>query len=350
LNFSTVYNLGLEKSSPFIFILTNMMDSKKLKKIIDSNNSFLLTTHVNPDADAIGSEIAFYLLLKEIGKTVYVVNHSQTPYNLTFLDVDNVIQKYDAAKHKKLFNEVDVLVALDFNRSNRMVSMEDAFLKSDKIKICIDHHESPQDVFDNLFTDTNFCATGHIIYQFIKETKIVNINKDISDNIYAAIMTDTGSFKFDKTTSEIHKISADLLEKGTSPTEIYDSIYDQSRFGKVKLLGTALESIQIYGKTNEICFMKLYQKDFETCRVDESDTDGFVNFSLSIKGVKIGLLFIELKNGFKVSFRSKGGIAVNKLAEEFGGGGHRNASGARIFNQKLDEQIEEILKRTESYL
>jgi len=344
------YNLGLEKSSPFIFILMYMIDFKKLEKIIEDNNSFLLTTHVNPDADAIGSEVAFYLMLKEMGKEVYILNHSKLPYNLTFLDEDNIIRKYDNTKHNKLFSSVDVLVALDFNRSNRMVSMEKEFLNSDKIKICIDHHEGPEDFVDFQFVDKQFCATGHIIYQFIKETNIVEINKGIADNLYAAIMTDTGSFKFERTTADIHSIAADLLEKGVSPTSIYDSIFDQSRFGKVKLLGLALKSIEVYGKQKQICFMKLYQKDFDECNVDESDTDGFVNFSLSINGIKIGLLFIELKDGFKVSFRSKGDIPVNKLAEEFGGGGHKNAAGTRRFNQKLDKQIEEILKRTESYL
>ncbi len=327
-----------------------MIDFKKLKEIIEDNNSFLLTTHVNPDADAIGSEVAFYLMLKEMGKEVYILNHSKLPYNLTFLDEDKIIQKYDNSKHDKLFSSVDVLVALDFNRSNRMVSMEKEFLNSKKIKICIDHHEGPEDFVDFQFVDKQFCATGHIIYQFIKETNIVEINKGIADNLYAAIMTDTGSFKFERTTADIHSIAADLLEKGVSPTSIYDSIFDQSRFGKVKLLGLALKSIEVYGKQKAICFMRLYQKDFYECNVDESDTDGFVNFSLSIKGVKIGLLFIELKNGFKVSFRSKGDIPVNKLAEEYGGGGHRNAAGTRRFNQKLDEQIEEILKRTETYL
>ena len=327
-----------------------MIDFNKLKEIIENNNSFLLTTHVNPDADAIGSEIAFYLMLKEIGKEVHILNHSKIPYNLCFLDKYNIIQKYDKSKHKKLFYSVDVLVALDFNHSDRIVSMEEDFKKSDKIKICIDHHPDPEGLFDFIFFDIDYCSTGHIIYQFIKETNIVEIRKDIADNLYAAIMTDTGSFKFEKTTSKIHIIAADLLEKGVSPTNIYDSIYDKSRFGKVKLLGLALKSSQLYGNTKEICFMKLYQKDFEECNVDESDTDGFINFSLSINGVKVGLFFVELKNGFKISFRSKENITVNKLAEEFGGGGHKNAAGARIFNQKLDEQIEEILKRAESYL
>ncbi|MCH8941961.1 MAG: bifunctional oligoribonuclease/PAP phosphatase NrnA [Bacteroidetes bacterium] len=327
-----------------------MIDFNKLKEIIENNNSFLLTTHVNPDADAIGSEIAFYLMLKEIGKEVHILNHSKTPYNLCFLDKYNIIQKYDNSKHNKIFDRVDVLVALDFNRSNRIVSMEEGFINSDKIKICLDHHPDPEDFFNFIFFDIDYCSTGQIIYQFIKETNIVEFRKELADNLYAAIMTDTGSFKFEKTTSEIHIIAADLLEKGVSPTNIYDSIYDKSRFGKLKLLGLTLKSSQLYGNTNEICFMKLYQKDFEECNVDESDTDGFINFSLSINGVKIGLLFVELKNGFKVSFRSKGNIPINKLAEEYGGGGHRNAAGTRRFNQKLDEQIEEILKRTESYL
>jgi len=163
-------------------------------------------------------------------------------------------------------------------------------------------------------------------------------------------MTDTGSFKFERTTSEIHKIAANLLEAGTSPTKIYDAIYDQSRFGKVKLLGIALESIKVYGKDRKICYMKLYQSDFKKCNVDESDTDGFVNYSLSIQNIKIGLLFIELKNGFKVSFRSKGKIKVNKLAEEFGGGGHMNAAGTRLFDQNIDKNINKILNRTEKYL
>ncbi len=327
-----------------------MIDFKKLKNIIDKNNSFILTTHVNPDGDAIGSELALFYVLQKLGKEVKIINHSSTPYNLEFLDKDNVINKYDNNVHNNLFVTADVLVALDFNRSNRMVSIEHAFLNSNKTKICIDHHEDPQDVFDYKFIDIKYCATGHIIYSFIKETKIVKIDKDIADNLYAAIMTDTGSFKFEKTTAEIHKIASDLLEKGVSPTQIYDSIYDQSRFGKVKLLGVALESIQTFGEKKEICYMKLYQEDFKNCKVDESDTDGFVNVSLSIKGMKIGLLFIELQNGFKVSFRSKGDIPVNKLAGEFGGGGHKNAAGTRLLNQNLDEKIDDILKRAECYL
>ena len=327
-----------------------MIDFNKLKTIIADNNSFLLTTHVNPDADAIGSEIALYLLLKTLGKKIKIVNHHATPYNLEFLDTYKMIEKYDPQKHKNIFNEPDVLVAIDFNRSDRMVSMTEEFKNSKKLKICIDHHQDKEDFVDHYFIDTEYCATGHILFDFIKQTGIVSLSYEIACPIYAAIMTDTGSFRFERTTPELHKIAAELLETGIIPGDVYDKIYDQSRFSKIKLLGRALDSIKLYGEENKISYMILTQSDFKDIEAIESDTDNFVNICLSIENVMIGLLFLELKQGFKVSFRSKGIIPVNKLAQEFGGGGHTNAAGARFHNGNLNDQVPEILKKAEEYL
>ena len=183
-----------------------MIDYKKLIKIITENESFLLSTHVNPDADAIGSEIAFYNILNQLGKEVRIINHSAMPYNLQFLDPDNIIEKYDKAKHDDLFNKSDVIVALDFNKADRLVSMQEAFEKSTTLKICIDHHQDAGNAFDHHFVGTDYSATGHIIYDFIKQTNIVKLNSEIANPIYAAIMTDTGSFRFDRTNSELHRI------------------------------------------------------------------------------------------------------------------------------------------------
>ncbi len=327
-----------------------MIEFEKLKSIVLENDSFLLTTHVNPDADAIGSEIAFYFILKELGKKVFIINHNETPYNLEFLDKDNVIQKFDSERHKNIFDEVDVLVALDFNRSDRTVSIQKYFNDSKKIKICIDHHQDPEEFVNYFFIDTTFCATGHIIYDFIKKTNIVELKYETAFPIYAAIMTDTGSFRFERTTPEIHKIAAELLKLKVDPNEVYDKIYDQSKFTRLKLMGKALDSMKLYGENNEICFMLLNQDMFKEIGALESDTDGFVNFSLSVEGVKLGMLFIELTEGFKVSFRSKGNIAANKLAGEFGGGGHTNAAGTRIFNGKLQEYLPKILESAKKYL
>ena len=325
-----------------------MIDFEKLADIIKSNQSFLITTHVNPDADAIGSEIAFYRLLNSLGKKSKIINHSSTPYNIKFIDTDNVIEKYDESIHKKYFDTSDVLVALDFNRAERMVSMSNAFLVANKMKICIDHHQDPEEFVDFKFIEIDYAATGHILFDFIRRTKIINLNKDIAAPLYAAIMTDTGSFRFERTTAELHRLVAELLDTGIDPTDIYDQLYDESKLSKIKLLGKCLSSLELIAG-NSIGYMILTQKDFNELSAMESDTENFVNFIISIEGVKLGLLFIELKNGFKISFRSKGKIPANKLAGVFGGGGHLNAAGARFRDSVMRDMVPKILKEAENF-
>jgi phosphoesterase RecJ-like protein len=326
-----------------------MIDFLKLKQIITDNSSFLLTTHVNPDADAIGSEIAMYQILKKLNKKVVIINHSKTPYNLEFLDAEKMIKVFNESEHQEHFEEADVLVALDFNRSNRTVSMQSLFVKTNKLKVCIDHHEDAEDFADHLFIDTSYCATAQILFDFLEKTEIVELDYDIALPIYAGIMTDTGSFRFERTTAEVHRIIAELLEKNVSPEIIYDQIYDQSKFSKIKLLGKALDSIKIVAE-NRLAYMVLTQQDFSELEAIESDTENFVNYNLSIEKVVLGILFIELKNGFKVSFRSKGDIQVNKLAAEFGGGGHKNAAGARFFEKNMEQMIPVIISKSINYL
>ena len=327
-----------------------MIDFNLLKEILLNNKSFLLTTHVNPDADAIGSEIALFLMLDKLGKEVFIINHSATPYNLTFLDKYKKIEKYNPEVHSIFINKADVLVGLDFNRSERLVSMKEEFLKSSRLKIVIDHHTDNENFVNYSFVDSEYSATGHILYDFIKKQEIVRLDFELAYPIYAAIMTDTGSFRFERTTSEIHKIASEFIKLGIVPGEVFDKIYDQSKFSKMKLLGRALESLKLFGDKKEIGYMTLFREDFKSLDAIESDTDNFVNFSLSVENVKIGILFIELINGFKVSFRSKGNIPVNKLASEFGGGGHINAAGTRILNSNLNKYIPIILKKAEGYL
>lgn len=327
-----------------------MIDFKALESIITDNQKFLVTTHVNPDADAIGSEIALCEILLKLNKKIAIINHSATPYNLKFLDRNNSIKQFDLSLHQNIFNEYDVLVALDFNRADRMVKMKDFFIQSSSLKICIDHHQDAEDFVDHQFIDTTYSATAHILYDFIKNTNIVSMDYNIALPIYAGIMTDTGSFRFERTTPILHRIVAELLEAGINPSEVYDKIYDQSCFSKIKLLGIALNSLKFYGQANQVAYMVLTQKDFKENNGLESDTELFVNFSLSIHNVKVGILFIELNNGFKVSFRSKGNIPVNKLAGEFGGGGHINAAGARFKNENMFNYIPLILKKSEEYI
>ena len=326
-----------------------MIDYKKLENIITGNKSFLLSTHINPDADAIGSEIAMYNVLKQLGKEVRIINHSAMPYNLQFLDPENKIEKYDKDKHGHLFDKSDVIVALDFNKADRLVSMQEAFEKSNCLKICIDHHQDMGNAFDHHFVGTDYCATGHIIYKFIKHTNIAELNSKIANALYAAIMTDTGSFRFERTNSELHRIIADLLEYDVDPVKIYGEIYDENKLNKLKIFGRALSSLKVIGN-GRISYMIITQKDFEEVDAMESDTDNIVEYSLTVENVVLGMLFVEHKDGFKVSLRSKGNIPVNKLAKEFNGGGHTNAAGVRMHDSRLEEMLPKFLKRAEFYI
>jgi len=326
-----------------------MIDYKKLENIIRDNNSFLLSTHVNPDADAIGSEIAMYNILKQSGKKVRIINHSAMPYNLQFLDPEKKVEKYDKEKHDHLFDKTDVFVALDFNKADRIVSMQEAFEKSNLLKICVDHHQDAGNSFDHHFVGTDYSATGHIIYDFLKKTKIAELNSEIANPLYAAIMTDTGSFRFERTNSELHRIIAELLEHDVDPVKIYGNIYDENKLNKLKIFGRALSSLKVIGN-GKISYMLITQKDFEEVDAIESDTENIVEYSLTVENVVLGMLFIEHKDGFKVSLRSKGNIPVNELAKEFNGGGHTNAAGVRMYDSGLEEMFPKILERAEFYL
>ena len=162
-------------------------------------------------------------------------------------------------------------------------------------------------------------------------------------------MTDTGSFRFDRTTPRLHRITAELLEAGVNPQLVYREIYEQGKQSRIRLLGRALNSIKL-NETGELAYMKILNIDLNETGTGEADVDGFVNYCLSIKGVKLGILFFEMDDEVKISFRSAGNIPVNKLAAEFNGGGHINASGARVENAGIDELINKVLKSAEKYL
>lgn len=326
-----------------------MIDFKLLEEIIRSNNSFVLTTHVNPDADAIGSEMALYYILKKMDKNASIINHSKTPYYLQFLDPDSFIKKYNSSDHDKIIDESDVIIFLDLNQANRVRSLEPKIREMDKLKICIDHHQQPEDFVQHIFIDTDYSATSEIIYDLVKKTNLVEFDYKIAESVYAGIMTDTGSFRFQRTSPKIHRIAAELLELGVDPIDIYDKIYDQSRQSKMKLLGRAINSMEI-DASGKIAYMVVTQKDMKETDADESEVDGFVNYCMSIQNIQIGLLFFELKNGLKVSFRSKWDIPINKLAEEYGGGGHVNAAGTRLLNVEFKDYMEKIIQSARKLL
>lgn len=327
-----------------------MINVTQLAELLKNLDNFVLTTHVNPDADAIGSVIAFQRALQENGKSVRIINCSETPRYLQFLDPENTIEHYKPELHDDVVRSAGAFVALDFNRVDRMIRMAHLFKDIKGVKICIDHHQWPEEVFDYIFSDTLSCATGHILFDFIKHTGFAKLSFRLAEPIYAAIMTDTGSFSFDRTTAEVFRIAAELLEAGVIPMDVYTKIYTNNSPGKLLLLGTALEGIRYHGKDHQIGVMTVTQESLQRTGMKEDETDQFVNMIMSVGSVKIGMKFLELPHGFKLSLRSKGEIPVHQFASTYGGGGHRNASGIRIRDKAMAEMKDEMIAAALTFL
>ncbi|MFC2084333.1 bifunctional oligoribonuclease/PAP phosphatase NrnA [Bacteroidota bacterium] len=326
-----------------------MINFKRLQSIIDENNFFVITTHVNPDADALGSELALARYLEKLDKKVSVINYSETPYNLQFLDTHSSIQVYNESVHDSLLGQCDVIIFVDLNQLDRVISMKKHLINSNKIKVFIDHHESPKEFTEYLFLDENYSSTGEIIYDLIISANKVELDYDIALYIYSAIMTDTGSFRFERTTSKVHKIAAHLLECGIDPKAIYRDIYDKNNVSKFRLLGRALSSIKL-NNSKEIAYMVITKKDIEEAGSSEAEIDNFVNYGLSIKGARISLLFYEIGDGIKISFRTVGNIPANRIAAEFDGGGHFHAAGTKLYGKFLSDYTSKVIATAEKYL
>jgi len=322
----------------------------KVRRIIESSQNFVITTHVSPDGDGLGCEIALLYFLEKLGKSAVVINVSETPGNYKFLDPENRFLIFDEQNFdqiEKILN-TDVIFICDMNQSSRLKTMEKYVLQSKAIKIIIDHHLEAQDFADYYLIDVDAPASGEIVYKLIKSFDGFEIDKKIATGIYTAIMTDTGSFRFPRTDSETHRIVADLLDAGADPVEIYDKVYEQSSLGRIKLLGKCLSELETR-YDGRLGYIVVTQDMLKNYGVEEWETDGFVQSILKIAGVRVAIFILELKDGIKLSFRSKGEIPINELAKEFGGNGHKNAAGARLYNITMDEVINQVIQKAEKY-
>lgn len=322
---------------------------ENIVNLIKNNQKFVITSHVNPDGDSIGSELALYYYLKKNGKKVNIINYSQTPINYKFLD-KNIIEKYSESKHNEFIREADAIFILDTNEYKRIKTMAKHIQGSTAKKVCIDHHlDFSSDGFDFYYTDTESPSTGELLYKIFSHNGGENINKDIADALYTAVMTDTGSFRFPRTDSETHRIAANLIEQGADPVKIYNEVYEKSSFGRLKLLSLFLNNTATM-YDGKLMYSVLHRSDFEKTATNELDTEGFSHHLLSIGTVQLAIIFTEVKNGIKVSFRSKGNIFSNEIAKKFGGGGHQNAAGAWMEGKELNDAIDEVLDAAENFI
>jgi len=313
-----------------------------------SRSSFLLTTHVNPDGDAIGSEIALALWLRARGKEVHTVNVSPLPSFYRWLDTEGIIGQYEASRHDPLIASADAIVVLDANHPDRLRAMKDAVLKSPALRICIDHHMEPDPFAALALIDDGATSTGEILARLLFPDPDEKIAAHAATALYCAIMTDTGSFRYPRTGPGTHRIAARLIEAGADPVAIYTAVYEQWSSARMRLLGEALTGLST-AYDGRLVHITVTRSMLDRTGATEEDTENFTAYPMAVGGVAIGLLFLETGGGLKISFRSRGAISVNALAAEFGGNGHKNAAGARV-SGATDEVRTRVLEAAGRYL
>ena len=317
------------------------------KKIITDNYSFIITTHRGPDGDAMGSSMAMYNLLVNLKKDVNVIIPNSFPNFLSWLpNIKNVINhEENNSDISNIFSEVDVIIMLDFNDLSRIQNIERYVTNSNAKKILIDHHQDPDlSICDLSFCDTTYSSTCELLYMILNQAKF-NLTKNIADCLYTGILTDTGSFKFSCTTKNTHISVGDLISKGVNATEINNLIYNNYSHDRIKLLGHCLiNKLKIYNNSSAI--ISLSEDELKKFNFKKGDTEGIINYALSIKEVIFAVFIVEKDNIVKLSFRSLGNINVQEISKRyFGGGGHFNAAGA-----KSDLSLDKTIKKVENII
>ncbi|MDP2088419.1 MAG: bifunctional oligoribonuclease/PAP phosphatase NrnA [Flavobacteriaceae bacterium] len=332
----------------------NIQDYKTVKNLLESPKKIVVVPHRNPDGDAIGACLAIQHYLLKKNHEVIVVSPNELPGFLTWMPSAKDILKFDKQNRqsKKAIQEAELIFLLDFNAINRVGDdMQNTLNDFKGIFLMIDHHPQPETIAEFTFSDVSYSATCEMVYDFIDKLGDKDlIDQTISTCIYTGIMTDTGNFRFPATTPGTHKIVANLMEKGADNAYIYNKVFDSNTYQNLQLLGHALSKLQVIPKLHT-AFFALSKNDLKVFDYQKGDTEGIVNYGLSIKGVSLAAIFIEDEDQgiIKISFRSKGTFSVNDFARNyFNGGGHQNAAGARS-TLSLEETIDKFVKLVNKY-
>ncbi|GEP51351.1 exopolyphosphatase [Flavobacterium noncentrifugens] len=323
-------------------------DILAIKELLSTPKKIAIIPHRSPDGDAMGSTLALYHFLLKMNQLPTVVAPNEFPGFLTWMPGSEkvLIFEKDRANSTKVLQEAEIVFVLDFNAFHRTGEMEHVLNKLTTIFIMIDHHEKPDTFAKYTYSDTGFGSTCEMIYNFIcllGEKSL--IDQKIATCIYTGILTDSGSFRFPKTTGTTHRIIADLIDLGVKNTEIPTLLFDNNSYESLQLLGQALQNMKVVPELHT-AYIALSQQELDKYHYVKGDTEGIVNYGLTIKGIHFAAIFIEHTDEriIKISFRSQGGFDVNKFAREyFSGGGHINAAGGKS-NLSLEETVKKFEK------
>lgn len=303
---------------------------EEIKELLAARKNIVIVTHKNPDGDAIGSSLGLYNYLIRKNHNVKVVTPNGYPTFLQWLPGDDKVIEHSESPEtaEARIKKAEIIFCLDFNGLRRIGDLGDLVKKAKATKILIDHHPQPEKFAHYLFHDKKSSSTAQLVFDFISllgDKKL--INRKAANCLYTGIMTDTLNFRVGTTTAHTHRITADLIEAGAQNTLAFSKVFDANSEDRVRLLGYSLQKMKVF-KEFHAAFISLSASELKKFNFQKGDTEGLVNYPLSIEGIRFSALFTEVKGEIRISFRSKGNFDVNKFARKnFNGGGHTNAAG-----------------------
>ena len=322
-----------------------------LKKFISKTKTISIITHVNPDGDAMGSSLGLYHYLKSKGKNVKVIVPNMFPDFLAWMPASKQAMVFEGneASVKKQLSKSDAVFILDFNNYTRVDKLGGLIRDTNAKKVLIDHHQKPDTVFDYYFHDVKASSTCELVYDFICGIDSKNvIDKKTANCLYTGIMTDTGSFRFRGTNEKTFTVAAALIKAGAQNALIYNNVYDDYTENRLKLLGYCLHEKLIFVPEYKVAYIALSEAELKQFNFKKGDTEGIVNYALSVGGIDFSAFFSDKDGAIRISFRSKK-FDVNAFARaHFSGGGHINAAGAKS-TLSLDETVKKFIELLPEY-
>lgn len=325
----------------------------QFKKLINTPQKVVITTHYKPDADALGSSLGLAGYLRKKGHDVSVISPSDYPDFLSWMVGHEQVINYEAGKEKEaqaLIEGADMIFCLDFNALDRVNDIGELLAKAGAVKVMIDHHLEPKPFADHEFWDTRAAATAELVYDLIVKLGDRSlIDSAIAENLYAGIMTDTGQFKHPNTTKNVLLVSADLIDLGADTAKVGRLIYDNNSLDRLKFTGFALSRRLKVMKSYRTAYFAISGYDLRRFNSKTGDTEGLVNYALSLKDVVFAAVIIERPDCIRLSLRSKGGFSVNDFARDyFNGGGHPNAAGGTA-HDSLEDTVKKFIGTVRKY-
>jgi bifunctional oligoribonuclease and PAP phosphatase NrnA len=322
---------------------------EQFQTLVDGADRFVLTTHLNPDGDAIGSQVGLALFLKSRGKEVRIVNQDPVPLNLQYaVTPELAVEPYDPERHDPVFQAAERVLLLDNSAPDRLGAVEGIVRAHAPKTFCIDHHPTRGTPWAGMILVEDACATAAMVYELVREAGW-ELTREAAEALYLGLATDTGYFRFNSTQARAHEIAAELLNAGADPSRCYREVYERNSAAYTRLLGRILSGLRL-DAGGALASTRITWDEVAACCAEAEDTSEMTTPLLALDGVQVVLLFRELQDRrIKVSLRSKGLVDVHRLALEFGGGGHRNASGI-VLDGRLDEVSDRITSRAAEIL